>query len=165
MKTLRRVCGVIIGVSFILDVWFGAAILFSNGFGGAALSRGSSIIGLPSFITDYLWILFPIILVVWVYASSNRDKYPTFEKVMIVLVTLIFVFPWLFSFFALKLSDQKFAADKASFEASGRTVEIGSCSYKVYPDNSWSPRGSVAGKTCNDAEGLWIRTYPEGLTY
>ena len=165
MKIFRRVCGIIIGISGILDIWFGVAVLFSNGFGETALSRGSGIIGLPSFITDYLWILFSIIIVVWIYAASNNDKYPTFEKIMIILVTLVFVCPWLFSFVAIKLSDQKFTADKAAFEASGRTIQIDSCLYKVFPDNSWGPRSSVIGKNCADPEGLWMKTYPNGLTH
>lgn len=165
MKNFRRVCGVIIGISIILNIWLGAAILFSNGFVEAALSRGNSIMGLPSFIMNYFWILFPIIIVVWVYASSNKERYPTFEKVMVILLTMAFVYPWLFSFVAIKLSDQKFTADKAAFEASGRTIKIGSCVYKVFPDNSWSPRGSVMGQTCTDPESLWIETYPNGLSY
>lgn len=162
MKNFKKICAWIIGISSILDIWFVLALILSNGYAGAAFSRGMKIIGLPSFFTDYLWIILPIAIVVWVYIDSNKDKYPKFEKPMQVLITLIFIFPWLFGFIAIKLSDQKFIEDKASFEASGKIVQIEGCQFKIFPDNSYQNLGPVPGKICRDPIGVETRAYERG---
>lgn len=166
MKNFRKICAWIIGISVILDIWFFIALIFSNGFGGAAFSRGIKIIGLPSFLTDYLWIIFPIAIVVWVYIDSNKNKYqnyPKFEKFMLILITIIFISPWLFGFTAIKLSDQKYAEDKVTHEASGRILQIEGCQFKVFPDNSsYEDLGPVPGQTCRDPIGVETRAYQRG---
>lgn len=166
MKKFRKICALVIGISAILDIWCVMALMFSNGFGEAAFSRGMKIIGLPSFLIDYLWIIFPIAIVVWVYIDSNADKYsdyPKFEKLMLIFVTLIFIFPWLFGFITIKLSDQKYINDKNAYEASGRILQIEGCQFKVFPDNrSYEELGSVPGQTCHDPIGVEMRAYERG---
>ncbi len=165
MKIFRKICAWIIGISVILDIWFVLGLMFSNGFGGAALSKGMKIIGLPSFVTDYLWIIFPIIIVVWVYIDSNKNKYPNypkFEKLMLVFITFIFIFPWLFISIAIKLSDQKFAEDRAAFEASGKLIQIEGCQFKIFPDGTYQELGPVSSQTCRDPIGVETRAVQRG---
>lgn len=159
----------VIIISVILDAWSFVALLFSNGFVGAAMSRGSNIIGLPSYITDNLgealFVLVPILFVVWVYVSSNKEKYPKFDIVMSVAVTIIFVIPWLVTFVTIKLSDQKFNQDKAAFEASGRIIQIYGCEFKIFPDNSsYQELGAVPGQVCTDPVAVWTSAYKLGET-
>ncbi len=165
MKNFRKICAWIIGISVILDIWLVLALMFSNGFGEAAFSRGMKIIGLPSFVTDYLWIVFPIAIVVLVYIDFNKNKYsnyPKFEKLILIFFTLIFISPWLFSFVAIKLSDQKYVEDKAIREASGRLIQIEGCQFKIFPDNSFQELGSVPGQICRNPVGVWTRAYQKG---
>ena len=163
MKKFRVICAIIIVVSVLLDFWSFAVLLFSNGFGGAALSRGATILGLPTSSFGYVWILFPIIIVVWLYATSNGEKYPTFEKLMIVLVTLIFIFPWAFTFITIKLSDQKYTQDKAAYNASCRPVTIQGFQYKICPDGNYQMVGVTPGtQAYNESIKVETEAYQAG---
>jgi hypothetical protein len=93
MRTFKRICGVLVATSAILDILLYTGVLFSAGLG----AHSSKV---PSFSDDALvifGILFvPFVLIItWVYISSNKEKYPRADIVMSGIVTLMFIFPWL----------------------------------------------------------------------
>jgi len=92
MKSFKRICGVLVALSAILDLALYAGLLSVAGLG----TYSSKV---PSFSEDALVIfgmLFvPFALIItWIYVSSNKEKYPRADVVMSGLVTLLFILPW-----------------------------------------------------------------------
>ena len=122
MKNFKMICGFIILISSFLDILALISLMFSNGFIGAAVSRGMGVIGLSSSIFPYLIPLFPILFVIWIYVTSNEDKYPKLGIYLTIFVTILFTLPWFLTYITVKLSNQKYKEDSATHEVFGKDM-------------------------------------------